>query len=200
MARCCLNVVITSYDGEDLVENTLSTSPVYDGDTFIGYSVGEGELSFQLQFFNPEDGTWHLTNSSGSTILFEAYGLTSECPVSTDWTDSHPSDEIVSMYTYSFPCDLNIVESPNTIPDLNPLDFITCKYQNLLKKQKSILSKEVADMKTAEVFGLKSCDEGWEKIYEKYLIIKALECCPYDEYSLADEKCLIGHLTDNCNC
>ena len=113
MASCCINVGIVSGG----VEYVLPAVSMYDAGVFVGYTVGQGEFSFQLQLIDANDGTWHFAN-----------------------------------------------------------------------------------IKTAEVYGLKECNDGWENIYKKYLIIKALECCPYDEYSLDDEKCLIGHLTDNCNC
>lgn len=92
----------------------------------------------------------------------------------------------------------SLVDNEVNIPICD--EVFPCKYGNLLKKQKSILAKEIAAIKNFEIFGVGSCDVSWDVIFAKSLIIEALECLPYGLYTQDEERCLIGQLIDNCNC
>jgi len=132
-----------------------------------------------------------------------------ECPQSelSDWTPflgaENPLPPITSMFLSQVACEdePQDVDIPIPVtPASNCNEPFSCKFVNLLKKQKRALAVDIAANRNYEVFGLKECDKNWNNLFMRYLIIDALECVPQGVYSEATENCLINKLTENCNC
>jgi hypothetical protein len=158
---------------------------------FLGFSLPNSvpDLCPESIFSN-----WFLTAAGQdeiNNILENSYALT-ESPLQ----DYIPMDS--SFFIYKCQSNYDIPNEPDIA--INCDEFFSCKFVNLLKKQKALLSEDVVSNSNNEVFGLKGCEENWNNIYMKYLIIDALKCSPYGYYSEATENCLINKLTENCNC
>lgn len=157
-----------------------------------------------ISWSNDDSGQWQITDINGVVL----YYLPSEyvCPVSSlgDWSMTPEGGDyfpIVSLFISETACsdpEIDIPTEGNHI--LNCDEYFSCKFVNLLKKQKAVLSDDISKIKNHQVFGLKGCNEKWENIFMRHLIMDALKCSPYGVYSEDTENCLINRLTENCNC
>lgn len=190
MDKCCLNIDI--YKGDEVV--TLTLNALYDSEgVFINYSFFY--VYPYLLVYDISVSTWFLYLDT--EIVASYVGLDENCPqsYSSEWN-------IITVLNFEFilyaiECDMNNDDIP---ADVEPINCdIPCSNSNLLKKQKSALSRDIADISKREIFGLK-CGDNWENIFMRSLIIDALSCIPYGVYSKDTEACLISKLTDKCNC
>jgi hypothetical protein len=192
MDKCCLNIDI--YKGEDGI--TLALTANYDEEgVFISYTFFHLYVEAYRFVYDEITSTWFFY--LGIDLIASYEGLDENCPqsYSEDWT--YEGRIQFSFILYAVECN----HDNNDIPaDVEPINCdIPCTNGNLLKKQKASLAADIADISKREVFGLK-CNDNWENIFMRSLIIDALSCLPYGIYSKDEEQCLIGNLTDNCNC
>jgi hypothetical protein len=183
---CCLSISAI-FEGEVYTEDVI---PVYDESDVLMYYQFTG--TFRLYYY---DGVWYMVEND---ILHYSINLTG-CPGSSslEWTaysEFFEAFEIFSLDCQNEPDDDDYIDIPEK-PDL-----YYCKHKNLMRKVRAGLADRVADMKDVERFGLEKCMDKWEHIIKDYLIIHAIQCAPYNEYTNLDEKCLIGKLTDKFNC
>lgn len=197
--ECCLSLS-GIYDGETY---TVDVVPFYDeGDNLLYYTIQFGyingdlylEANFNLYYY---DGIWYIVDAD-TAILYYSLDLAG-CPgsVNTEWqqyTEFFDAFVIFSLDCENEPDEEEFIDIPEK-PDL-----YYCKHKNLMRKVRAGLADRVADMKDVERFGLDKCMDKWEHIIKDYLIVHALQCAPYNEYTGLDEKCLIGKLTDKFNC
>lgn len=162
----------------------------------------EGDI-FYIVWVTTDGGRWQIQDSFGTVL----YYFPSEyvCPVSilSDWSSTPDGEKmfpLISLFiSQTFPDpEVDIPTEGNNI--LNCDEYFSCKFVNLLKKQKAVLSDDISKIKNYQVFGLKGCHEKWENIFMRHLIMDALKCSPYGVYSEDTENCLINRLTENCNC
>ena len=186
--ECCLSIS-TIFEGETI---TADLAPVYDeGDVLLYYEFVSFE-PFRLYY---SGGVWYMTEGE---ILYYSLNLAG-CPGSTndEWQEYTPFFDafvIFSLDCKNEPDEQEFIDIPEK-PDL-----YYCKHKNLMRKVRAGLADRGADMKDIERFGLDKCMDKWEDIIKDYLIVHALQCAPYNEYTGLDEKCLIGKLTDKFNC
>jgi len=189
MDKCCLNIIIRL----ELGDITLPVISNYDiNGVFINYTFIYIDL-YTISY-NELTSAWEMYD--GLTLIAFYNTSNSYCPEAPedDW------DIVLGRFKfilYAKECNPN----NNDIPaDVDPINCdVPCTNGNLLKKQKASLSNDIADISKREVFGLK-CNDNWENIFMRSLIIDALSCLPYGFYSKDEEQCLIGNLTDKCNC
>ena len=217
MSCCCilLNVEVVPPSGARMEKGPKpfnpsiqwSIEPDIDPETELCYY----KFSFEKDIFfivwvptEIDGGQWQITDIDGVVL----YYLPSEyvCPVSSlgDWSmtpeggDNFPIDSLFISETACSDPEIDIPTEGNHI--LNCDEYFSCKFVNLLKKQKAVLSDDISKIKNHQVFGLKGCNEKWENIFMRHLIMDALKCSPYGVYSEDTENCLINRLTENCNC
>lgn len=146
---------------------------------------------------------WAISINNEDLYVFESEYV---CPISTleDWESLQGEDpifEITSLFISPVSCEDPEIDVPDIIvPDPNCDEPYACRFTNLLKKQKYALSVDIASNSKNQVFGLKGCEENWNNLFMRHLIIDALKCIPQGVYSEATENCLINKLTENCNC
>lgn len=179
--------------------------PEEDEETGLcNYSFIVGKDKYIILWSNDDSGQWQITDIDGVVL----YYLPSEyvCPVSSlgDWfmtPEGAESFTLISLFISETSCSDPVIDIPtegNHI--LNCDEYFSCKFVNLIKKQKAVLSNDISKIKNYQVFDLKGCNDKWENIFMKHLIIDALKCSPYGVYSEDTENCLINKLTENCNC
>lgn len=194
MDNCCLNLYgVSSWKGGVIYEVNAPLEGSYPN---FYSNIGETTLNI---VYNEETSLWYFYDGDGE-LASTTYSGTESCPDGLNFTFSFEMGEIVTTYTftvYQFPCDLTPV--PPTID--YPLECVQepCRNKNLFRKQKGELSKDIAGVSKKEIFGFK-CGDAWENIFMRNLIIHALSCMPTGVLSVEKEKCLIGKLTDKCNC
>ena len=182
-----------------------SIQPIPDKITGLcTYPFNIGEDYYVISWVNEEGGQWQIKTEYGIVL----YYLPSEyaCPISNlgDWSMTPEGGDlfpIVSLFISETTCkdpEIDIPTEGNHI--LNCDEYFSCKFVNLVKKQKAVLSDDISKIKNYQVFGLKGCHEKWENIFMRHLIMDALKCSPYGVYSEDTENCLINRLTENCNC
>ena len=182
-----------------------SIQPIPDKITDLcTYPFNIGEDYYVISWVNEEGGQWQIKTEYGVVL----YYFPSEyvCPVSDlgDWSmtpDGGDLFPITSLFISETTCndpEIDIPTEGNHV--LNCDEYFSCKFVNLLKKQKAVLSDDISKIKNYQVFGLKGCHEKWENIFMRHLIMDALKCSPYGVYSEDTENCLINRLTENCNC
>jgi hypothetical protein len=208
MSCCCilLNVEIVPFKGDDF-SFQWSIEPEIDPKTDLCYYSFsfEGDIFYIVWVPTEIDGgRWQIQDSLGTVLYYlpSAY----VCPVSNlnDWIMTPEGGEfftLVSLFISETACsdpEIDIPTEGNHI--LNCDEYFSCKFVNLLKKQKAVLSDDISKIKNYQVFGLKGCHEKWENIFMRHLIMDALKCSPYGVYSEDTENCLINRLTENCNC
>ena len=192
MGKCCLNIDI--YQGKEIT--TLALTSNYDeSGAFISYNFFYLYSKAYSFVYDELTATWFFY--LGTYLLASYEGLDVNCPQSygDDWYQEGRLE--FSFILYAVECNVNDNDVPADVDQ--PYCDVPCTNGNLLKKQKAILSKNIADISKREVFGLK-CGDNWEHIFMKSLIIDGLSCLPYGVYSEDKEACLIGKLTDKCNC
>ena len=192
MDKCCLNIDI--YQGEEII--TLAVKANYDeSGVFINYTFFYSYANAYSFVYDELTATWFFY--LGASLIASYEGLDANCPQSYGYDWTYEGRLEFDFILYAVECDINNDDIP---ADVEPLYCdIPCTNGNLLKKQKSALSKDIADISKREVFGLK-CGDNWENIFMRSLIIDALSCVPYGVYSKDTEACLISKLTDKCNC
>lgn len=212
MSCCCIIVNITSPDLLRITKQPNAQwflTPIIGEDGLCYYEIvitdpGGNEFIFTLIWTNADGGQWNFVNNdTGNTLYYFPSEYT--CPVSefSQWVPTEFSSEftLTDLYIAEVSCDEPEVTEPtegNNIPNYD--EFFSCKYTNLLKKKRADLALDVAANRNHEMFGLKGCEENWNNLYMRYLIIDALQCSPYGVYSEETERCLIGKLNENCNC
>jgi hypothetical protein len=185
----CIRVNVYSADSE-VYQFQLNQLGYYNGFYYWSYTIG---IETYFIWFNIESSSWVVSDSLGSSDGFLAELDFDGCPFG-EWTTYSP--KIASII--SFEC----TEEPNP-----PIDVIEetcspyeiCKYDNLLKRNRVSLSKDIASISKREVYGF-NCGDAWQTIFTKSMIIDALSCLPYGVYTEDEERCLIGKLNDKCNC
>lgn len=137
---------------------------------------------------------WVIKDESGN-ILYYLPVSCEECPESelSDWISTGFCDAEFSITSLD-------IKQVDCYEDEKCYEAFSCKFANLIKKQKMSLALDIAKIKDQEVFGLKGCDENWNNIFMRYLIMDAIQCTPYGVYSESTENCLINKLSENCNC
>ena len=186
--ECCLSIS-TIFEGETI---TADLAPVYDeGNVLLYYEFVSFE-PFRLYYYG---GVWYMVEGS---ILHYSLDLAG-CPGSSnsEWQEYTPFFD--AFVVFSLDCQ-NEPDEQEFIDIPEKPDLYYCKHKNLMRKVRAGLADRVADMKDVERFGLDKCMDKWEDIIKDYLIVHALQCAPYNEYTGLDEKCLIGKLTDKFNC
>jgi len=179
---------------------------------FLQYQLdGQGNCYYEFELngdityirWIPDDGgQWILEDKSTNTVYYY-FPSENVCPVSTleDWEPTEAAFPITYLYISATACENPEIDIPTIeVPNPNCNEPIPCKYINLLKKQKAALALDVAANKPYEVLGLKGCEENWNNLLMRHLIIDALKCVPQGVYSEATENCLINKLTETCNC
>lgn len=194
---CCINVQFTDDEENVITLNGIKALPL----TFpAGYMLDFDSLypGFIL-LLSIVDGFWQMADMSNPADVYFTSTISSDCPESIS-ADSWTNIKIfpyLNFIIYRIECE---IENDDVPADIEPIDCnVPCVNSNLLKKQKSALSKDIADISKREVFGLK-CSDNWENIFMRSLIIDALSCIPYGVYSKDTEACLISKLIDKCNC
>ena len=168
------------------------------------YPFNIGESRYILSWTDADGGQWQITDEYG--LLLHWFVSEYVCPVSTlsEWSSTPDGDFLLpldSLFISETACsdpEIDIPTEGNHI--LNCDEYFSCKFVNLLKKQKAVLSDDISKIKNHQVFGLIGCNEKWENIFMRHLIMDALKCSPYGVYSEDTENCLINRLTENCNC
>lgn len=198
---CCLSTSI--YLNEEAY--TVDIVPVYNEASVLTnysftleYNVGEGTetIVVNVLFY---DGVWYMVDANTSFLYYSF--ASNECPggFSSQWTAFYQEGIFDDFIIFSLDCPNEPNDDEFLIEEDKPM-WYPCKYKNLIKKVKMSSAKRIADMKDVERFKLEKCLDRWGDIMKDYLIINALQCAPYNEYTGLDEKCLIGKLTDKFNC
>jgi len=193
---CCINIQFTTREGDTI---NLACTKVFPLTFPASYAIDFDSIDPGVTLLlSIVDGVWQMADMSNPSIVYFVSNISFDCPesiYSESWVNV--SRLIADFIIYRIECDIN----NNDIPaDVEPINCdIPCTNGNLLKKQKASLANDIADISKREVFGLK-CNDNWENIFMRSLIIDALSCLPYGIYSKDEEQCLIGNLTDNCNC
>lgn len=208
-ACCCLllNAEYT-YDGQNYSILNLLLEPQFDDNGNCFYEIEAALPSTAVPAILSwgtvvkEDVGWTLS-FNGEDVYF--FGSDYVCPLSStsDWAQISPTSpiDLDSVYISPIDCTEPDIDIPDLdIPDPNCNEPFSCKFVNLLKKQRASLAVDVAGNSNYEVFGLKGCEENWNNLFMRSLIIDALECVPQAVYSEATENCLINKLTETCNC
>lgn len=152
--------------------------------------------------YNPVTQSWELWSQSKVLAVISTTfpGQISDiCPVSSanDWIQ-FPENELLLLGINPCPEDVYVPEIGNAGEEICE-PYAPCRNKNLLSKSAVQLSKDIASISKREVFGF-NCEDAWNNIFMRSLIIDALNCLPYGTYSQEVEQCLIGKLTDKCNC
>jgi hypothetical protein len=199
MGDCCLNISGVGVTGEgDIV---YEVNCVLNG-SFPEYTfdVTDGDL-FNVFYisYDDENSIWHLNNDI-EYLASSEFGGNLTCPdgLQFNYNVEGRFDSTYYTYTvYQIPCDL----TPTPPPITYPVECLqeACRNKNLFNKEKRSLAEDIAGISKKEIFGFK-CGDAWENIFMRNLIIHALSCMPTGVLSVEKEKCLIGKLTDKCNC
>jgi hypothetical protein len=203
MNPCCINILfIISDDGFNVsTEFSLDESgnPVYE---FV-----VGDYTYFITY-NPVLSRWemYVVEEEPLLIFYSTGEVTSECPYPSsyeDWVKLAPPGQAsptkIEFVIYTVDCQEVTPEVFENEQEENCEPYAPCKNKNLLSKSAVQLSKDIASISKQEVFGF-NCEDAWNNIFMRSLIIDALNCLPYGTYSQEVEQCLIGKLTDKCNC
>jgi hypothetical protein len=192
MDNCCINIYgIGVIDKEIVYEINSTLNGAYPNYTFY-----DGEVTIDV-VYDEEELLWYLISEEKILATSEFSG-NKDCPDGLQFTfnggDRSPD---FTFTTYQFPCDLTptppIIEyAPECLQE-------ACRNKNLFNKHKRMLAEDIAGISKKEIFGFK-CGDAWENIFMRNMIIHALSCMPTGVLSVEKEKCLIGKLTDKCNC
>jgi hypothetical protein len=189
MGNCCLNISVIGFIERGIVYE--ANCPITGEYPSFSFQLEEDEISL---VFNEEISTWQMF--IGDTFIGQStFDGDNECPSGLNIL---VEGDITYSYTvYSFPCDLTpappVVEyAPECLQE-------ACRNKNLFNKHKRMLAEDIAGISKKEIFGFK-CGDAWENIFMRNMIIHALSCMPTGVLSVEKENCLIGKLTDKCNC
>ena len=194
MGDCCLNIHGIGLTGLGDVVYEVNTT--LNGE-YPYYTFYDGVNTIDI-VYDEEELLWDLI-SGEETLATSEFSGNQSCPDGLQFSYSVIGrDGADYTYTvYQIPCDLTPV--PPIIE--YPIECLqeACRNKNLLNKQKRALAEDIAGISKKEIFGFK-CGDAWENIFMRNLIIHALSCMPTGVLSVEKEKCLIGKLTDKCNC
>jgi hypothetical protein len=216
---CCVSIGFSN--GIDVIQYNVTLEIEYWGG--IGdiptYSFTMNNQDYGI-IFNSLTNRWEILNKDASQLIAYSTTLSDVCPISSfsDWVITEEGYDQIgdiggglvelppptpiplydSLYIYSCNEDVDVPESGNAGEE-SCEPYEPCRNKNLLSKSAMELSKDIASLSKRQVFGFK-CDDAWENIFMRSLIIDALSCSPYGTYSEEVEQCLIGKLTDKCNC
>ena len=197
---CKISVSYTSgaYSAPQFVINPQEG--LIDGKSYYTWYDETLDVNFQLNW-SSANNRWEVFNLLVVDTIVVMLPEDTDCPanaIENLWQVI--SIELDTFCTY-IDCSVNnIIDVPviNIPEDCN--EYYPCRNQNLLKKSRKDLSLSVPSMKNLELFGVSGCEQTWENIFMRYLIIDALNCLPYGVYSEDTENCLISKLKENCNC
>jgi hypothetical protein len=193
MGDCCLNIYGVGVVEEEIVYEVnsvlLGEYPNYS------FDIGEGYLLYVV--YNETTSMWDLIDDGDVLASSEFFG-DEACPDGLQFVFNSGDRSPDYTYTvYKVPCDLT--PTPPTIE--YPVECLqeACRNKNLFNKHKRMLAEDIAGISKKEIFGFK-CGDAWENIFMRNMIIHALSCMPTGVLSVEKENCLIGKLTDKCNC
>lgn len=212
MCDCCLNFIVKSVNlagGFAQVHGTQSynNNSIYPSYSFSLTTIASITIGFIITY-NPATSSWTLrTTTLGptndialSTFVFAA----GQCPFSDIVANITVPGFMAITEWIVFPVECNVEDNDLPIDEeedvVNCAELFSCKFVNLIKKEKANLSNDIASMRNKELFGIGACKTSWNDIFRNYLIMDALQCAPYGTYSKEDENCLISKLSENCNC
>ena len=185
----CIRLNVYSSDSQ-VYQFQLNQLGYYNGFYYWSYTIEE-ETYFI--WFDTISSSWILSDALGSSDGFLAELTFDGCPFG-NWTTYSP--KIASII--SFEC-TSEPEPPVEVIEENCNPYEICKYDNLLKRNRVSLSKDIASISKREVYGF-NCGDAWQNIFTKSMVIDALSCLPYGVYTEDEERCLIEKLNDKCNC
>jgi len=193
MDNCCLYVYGIGVLNKDVVFESNSVLNGEYNDFYFETQYGALYISYDEQelLWSLKDGEAILASSefSGDMNCFSGLQFSFN-----DGGDQHPT---YTFTVYKVPCDFT-----PTLPTIEyPIECLqeACRNKNLFNKHKRMLAEDIAGISKKEIFGFK-CGDAWENIFMRNMIIHALSCMPTGVLSIEKEKCLIGKLTDKCNC
>lgn len=159
---------------------------------FYYWSYTFEEETYFIWFLNSAS-LWIMSSELGSTDDVLAILFFDGCPFGEWIVYSIKIDSLISFECTSEP------KPPIEVIEENCNPYESCKYDNLLKRNRVSLSKDIASISKREVYGF-NCGDAWQNIFTKSMIIDALSCLPYGVYTEDEERCLIEKLNDKCNC
>ena len=191
MDNCCLNISgLGLFEGQIVYE---LNSAIYGEYPDFYFDSPDGILHIS---YDEEIQQWYLYDQDlelaqatydGDPYCFD--GLIFEAQI---------DKAVVYTFTvYRIPCDFT--PTPPTIEYPEECLQEACRNKNLFNKHKRMLAEDIASISKKEIFGFK-CGDAWENIFMRNMIIHALSCMPTGVLSIEKENCLIGKLTDKCNC
>lgn len=191
MDNCCLNMYVSGTMEKDQVFEWTST--MTGSYPEFQFDVDGDALSL---FFNEDTSYWQVLEEGFVICETPFLPQNNECPNGLQ-VPLVGGDVLYTFNVYSIPCDSN----PNAPTIEYPLECLEepCRNKNLFRKQRGELAKDIAGISKKEIFGFK-CGDAWENIFMRNMIIHALSCMPTGVLSIEKENCLIGKLTDKCNC
>jgi len=191
MDNCCLNMYVSGTVGREQVFEWTST--ITGSYPEFQFDVDGTALSL---FFNEETSYWQILGEGFVVCETPVLPQNNECPNGLQ-VPSEDGDVLYTFNVYSVPCG-----EPYDVPTIEyPLECLqeACRNKNLFNKHKRMLAEDIAGISKKEIFGFK-CGDAWENIFMRNMIIHALSCMPTGVLSIEKENCLIGKLTDKCNC
>lgn len=193
MDNCCLNISGIAFFEKQLA---FETNSVLLGE-YPSFFFDVGGQYFLYVVYNETTSMWDLVDD-GDVLASSEFSGDVNCPdglqFAFNFGDQSPQ---YTFIVYKVPCDL--IPTPPTIE--YPVECLqeACRNKNLFNKHKRMLAEDIAGISKKEIFGFK-CGDAWENIFMRNMIIHALSCMPTGVLSIEKENCLIGKLTDKCNC
>jgi len=187
----CIRLNVYSSDSQ-VYQFQLNQLGYYNGFYYWSYTIG-GVTYFI--WFDTVSSSWILSDALGSSddASVSATLDFNGCPFGEWIVYSRKIDSLISFECTSEP------EPPIEVIEENCSPYEICKYDNLLKRNRVSLSKDIASISKREVYGF-NCGDAWQNIFTKSMVIDALSCLPYGVYTEDEERCLIEKLNDKCNC
>jgi hypothetical protein len=191
--NCCLNIhgIGLTEVGDVIYEVNTTLNGSYPNYTFY-----DGMDTLYISY-DEEVSLWYL-NGEIETLASAEFSGNQYCPDGLQFSFNIGDEGPNYTYTvYQIPCVLT--PTPPIIE--YPVECLqeACRNKNLFNKHKRMLAEDIAAISKKEIFGFK-CGDAWENIFMRNMIIHALSCMPTGVLSVEKEKCLIGKLTDKCNC
>ena len=184
----CIRLNVYSSDSQ-VYQFQLNQLGYYNGFYYWSYTLGETYFIW----FDTVSSSWILSDALGSLDGFLAELTFDGCPFGEWIVYSLKIASIISFECTSEP------KPPIEVIEENCSPYEICKYDNLLKRNRVSLSKDIASISKREVYGF-NCGDAWQNIFTKSMVIDALSCLPYGVYTEDEERCLIEKLNDKCNC
>ena len=208
MDNCCLNI-LTEYDGVKYNIAMILNSESGQYHFTLYDSTSESIYVDVIMYYSEGAGSWYIANESNPSIVYYYFDSEYVCPSNsiyfkvgdTNWIaqEELPINigDFDNFVMYPIPCEEESVTPP--APVVEECIQLPCRNTNLIKKQKASLSTDIAKVSKQDMYGF-DCQEAWDNIFMRTLIIDVVNCMPYDFFTQDEERCLIGKLTDKCNC